>query len=272
MKSFHFDHVRLKPHEQIGLHSQPTWELDYIIRGHGQRTLGGTTEPFCEGEIVLLRPKVPHVWQFEPEEGDIENISLTFSDGFLHAVANALPELQSAISSLFQLSAAIIFSGNTHARIARMLVGMERQDEAGALLTLLEILHLISQSSDRKPLGSVATESATERRLKDIDIYIRCNYAHGITLSDIASHIGMSTSSLCVFYKQHTGQTLIGRLMEVRMEWAKYMLTHTTESISTICYSVGYNDLPHFCRIFRREVGVSPKEYRSTLRLHERGT
>lgn len=267
MKSFHFDHVRLKSHEQIGLHSQPTWELDYIIRGHGRRTLGGTTEPFSEGEIVLLRPKVPHVWQFEPTEGDIENISLTFSDGFLHAAAGALPELQLLVSSLIRLPAAIILSGNTRARIGRMLVGMERQDEAGALLTLLEILHLISQSSDRKTVGSVSTESVTEKRLKDIDIYIRCNYAHGITLSDIATHIGMNTSSLCAFFKQHTGQTLIGRLTEVRMEWAKYMLTHTTESISTICYSVGYNDLPHFCRIFRREVGVSPKEFRNTSRL-----
>ena len=186
MKSFHFDHVRLKPHEQIGLHSQPTWELDYIIRGHGQRTLGGTTEPFSEGEIVLLRPNVPHVWLFEPAEGDIENISLTFSDGFLHAAVGALPELQSLVSSLFQLPAAIILipeqsspartcslasartrslSGNTRARIGRMLVGMERQDEAGALLTLLEILHLISQSSDRKTVGSVSTESVAERRL-----------------------------------------------------------------------------------------------------------
>ena len=94
MSSFHFDHIVLKPEEQIGRHSQPTWELDYIIRGRGIKEIGNAAPmPFQEGEVVLLHPNIEHVWHFD-HLPTIENITVTFTDEWLANVVSDFPEIQ----------------------------------------------------------------------------------------------------------------------------------------------------------------------------------
>lgn len=132
------------------------------------------------------------------------------------------------------------------------------------LLTLFQIMLLISESDDYQTIATSANETLTEQRIRQMDIFIRCNFARSITLDDIATHVGMNRSSLCSLCKRATGQTIIQRLTAVRITQAQHLLSSTDRSIKEICYAVGYNDLPHFSRVFRREVGVSPKEYRST--------
>lgn len=45
-ESMTFDHVALHPDQQIGQHSQQTWELSYIIQGSGESLIGSIREPF----------------------------------------------------------------------------------------------------------------------------------------------------------------------------------------------------------------------------------
>ncbi|HIQ85151.1 MAG TPA: helix-turn-helix domain-containing protein [Candidatus Cryptobacteroides excrementigallinarum] len=86
-----YDCVNLSPSEQIGMHSQPGWELSYILEGRGIRTVGDTESPFAEGDMVLVIPEMPHRWRFEESPGSgIRNITLTFGRDFLERAA-ALP-------------------------------------------------------------------------------------------------------------------------------------------------------------------------------------
>ena len=82
MKKFSFEHVVLSPKDQIGLHKQSSWELSYIVRGEGIRTIGDTKERFQAGEIVLVVPDMQHQWCFntptDGKDGMIENITITF--------------------------------------------------------------------------------------------------------------------------------------------------------------------------------------------------
>lgn len=52
-----YDCVNLSPSEQIGMHSQPDWELSYILQGHGRRQIGAAESPFSEGDMVLVVPE-----------------------------------------------------------------------------------------------------------------------------------------------------------------------------------------------------------------------
>lgn len=88
-----YDYVKLNPSEQIGPHSQPSWELSYILRGRGTKSVGDTESPFREGDMVLVVPEMRHCWRFEDEDGDeIENITLMISRKFLSQAA-VLPGL-----------------------------------------------------------------------------------------------------------------------------------------------------------------------------------
>lgn len=74
--AFIFDDVLLTPKQQIPIHTQNEWELSYIIRGQGTKFLGEETQPFCEGEVILIPPKFPHGWFFDGESTAAERLPI----------------------------------------------------------------------------------------------------------------------------------------------------------------------------------------------------
>ena len=121
-----FDHVRITPDKQIGRHSQSGYELDYIITGRGIRTLGSVSEPFQEGEVVLVPPEVPHQWAFNPEATDrggcIENISFHFPPTFPEKLAEVFPELSKKMIRLQDLTEAVRYEGAARERLVKLLM------------------------------------------------------------------------------------------------------------------------------------------------------
>jgi transcriptional regulator GlxA family with amidase domain len=59
-----------------------------------------------------------------------------------------------------------------------------------------------------------------------------------------------------------TGQTLIERLTELRVNYAKELLLQSTLSITEISLQVGYSSFSHFSKVFKTAVDVSPSDYR----------
>lgn len=82
------------------------------------------------------------------------------------------------------------------------------------------------------------------------------------SLDYLASSIGISTAYMCRIYKQHTGNTINDILASIRMNKAKELLVGTQMSVNEIAEKVGYANTTYFYRIFKKENGVTPNEYR----------
>jgi AraC-like DNA-binding protein/quercetin dioxygenase-like cupin family protein len=259
--SIHFDHVCLKPSEQIGIHQQPTWELSLVIEGEGIRTIADVSEPFKSGEVVLVPPDMSHCWLFNDNGKKIENITVIFAPELIHTVAATFPELQTHFEGLAESIKAVVFTGRTRQRLSEGLKQMTGLTDAERLTMFIHLLSIIAVSSDRREIGR-AKEADTQRRLKQIEIYISCNYKRDVSIDDLAQHVGMNRSALCTFFKHHTGKTIITYLNEHRLFVACHLLRHTSLTIQQVCYESGFNDVPHFCRIFKKKEGITPKEYR----------
>ena len=261
-QSIHFDHVRLKPSEQVGSHQQPTWELSLVIKGEGIRTIAGVSEPFKSGEVVLVPPRTLHCWLFNDNGQKIENITVIFAQELLHSVAATFPELQTHFGSLTESTKAVVFTGQTRQRLSEGLKQMTSLTDAERLTMFIHLLSIIAISSERKEIGK-QTESDAQRRLKQMEIYISCNYKRDVSIDDLAQHVGMNRSALCTFFKHHTGKTIITYLNEHRLSVACHLLRNTSLTVQQVCYDSGFNNVPHFCRFFKREVGMTPLEYRT---------
>ena len=92
--------------------------------------------------------------------------------------------------------------------------------------------------------------------------YILMNLNIKLELSDIAGNSGVHPSYLSRRFKEETGQTISSYIREKRIMEARWMLSQTKESITDIALSLGFEDINYFSKIFRKERGLSPSEYR----------
>ena len=107
---------------------------------------------------------------------------------------------------------------------------------------------------------TTSQENPTIFLIKD---YISKNYMNEtLSVKDISSHVFLSTSYVCTFFKSETGQTLNQYITEYRMEKAKQLLKDARFKISDISSRVGYSDGNYFGKSFKKYCGLSPSEYR----------
>lgn len=258
----------MKPSEQIDLHHHPQWELSYVVCGSGTRTIGGFCEPFKNGDVVLLSPDIPHQWAFDDKttdcHGRIENVTLFFSNRQLARSLAAQSTVRTVFDRLSLQHAAIVFSGTIRRQIATLLCQMSDYPETVRESALGLLLHLIGTSEttpQSTTISTVPTDYA-KGRLAAIETYVHCNFKRDITLDMIASHVGMNRSAFCIFFKRQTGQTFSYYLTRYRIDQACYLLTHTDRPVSQICYECGFNDVPYFCRTFKKHTGSTPMAMR----------
>lgn len=265
--SFYYDHVHLRPEEQIGLHSQSTWELSYIITGNGVCRFGKSVSNFSSGEVVLVPPELPHCWTFDgktvDKEGKIENITLAFNPDFLYRMASAFYETQSLIEQLATLDGALRFTKAAAAPLMHIMDNMKSQSDAERLSGLVSLIILLAENMNQtETIGKIDKTSDTEKRLKEIETYINCNFKRDIAIEDIARHVGMNRSSFCTFFRKAKGMTFVTYLNTFRLEIACGLLRQGKDSIAEVCYRSGFRDIPYFNRVFKRMKGMTPSEYR----------
>lgn len=95
--------------------------------------------------------------------------------------------------------------------------------------------------------------------------YIEENYTQKLTLSEVAEKTYVSQWHLSKLLNRHTGQSFSDILNHVRIEHAKVLLKDPSLRIGDISEQVGFLDLAHFSRVFKKQEGVSANEYRNKI-------
>lgn len=91
-------------------------------------------------------------------------------------------------------------------------------------------------------------------------------YAEHLTIEDIAREVHLSANYLSVRFKQETGETILDCLTRTRMEHARALLSRGEMTVYQVAEASGYTDAAYFTRMFKRECGMTPAEYRRRRR------
>lgn len=95
--------------------------------------------------------------------------------------------------------------------------------------------------------------------------YIAAHYQEeSLAIKDISQHVFLSSSYICTLFKNETGKTLNQYITDYRVEQAKKLLVDPRNKITDISAKVGYSDGSYFGKIFKKQAGVSPSEYRES--------
>lgn len=260
-----FYDISMLPDEQIGMHVQPTWELSYIEKGTGVRTIGDSTEAITAGEVVLIPPEIPHCWKFDDNspksDGNIRSISIMFPINILNGLSSLFLEMEEPINNIFKLSEAITYAEPLRSQLSKLLLSIHQLKPVTRLPKIVELIILLSNTGLSRSAGKNNNLSPLERKLNRLNIYCKCNFNKNISLEATALHMRMNKSSFCVFIKRHTGMTFTEYLNDIRLNKVVEMLRNKDLPISDIAYESGFACIPYFNRVFRNKFGCSPKEY-----------
>ena len=143
----------------------------------------------------------------------------------------------------------------TLSQITREITEKEREKEEKARLK--------REQSDFAFMASQINDATTARILKYVTEHID---TPDLKIDNIADAMGMSRSVLYLKIKQQLGMTPIDFVRHVRIMRACELLKDTDESLSSVAFAVGFSDAKYFSKVFKRETGIVPTEYRERTR------
>ncbi|MCR5739261.1 MAG: response regulator [Lachnospiraceae bacterium] len=145
------------------------------------------------------------------------------------------------------------------------------EDILKSFKTARHIRHILVERTDEKPMilgtremGEVSDDPGTSKVISDAKLYMSEHFTDpNLMLQDVAKSVNMSNSRFSTVFSQQNGQTFTEYLISLRLGKAKEMLRTTGVKSTQIARECGYNDSHYFSYIFKKNVGITPSEYRA---------
>lgn len=102
--------------------------------------------------------------------------------------------------------------------------------------------------------------------VKDAIIFINLNISSNLTVKKVAYEVGLSPDYLTRLFKKELGVNIITYINQKRIYTSLELLKNTNLSIEEISDLIGLNNTSYFYTLFKKEMGVSPKQYRNSLK------
>lgn len=248
-------------------HSHEFGEIHYILSGSGSFQVDDQIYDVAAGDAILCNPGSTH--RVMGSENDMTLFYLGFNDfHFRDAEPNhfRLPDGSCILHT----------SASTRREIVECCNEMIEENESSkpgkyfmlkAALMKLMILIIRETSQFAENQHGCALESYNKGyAVKKIIAYLTENYSHKISLDQIARNMYLSPVYISKIFKEETGESPINYLIKIRLEKAKaILLSDETHSIKEIAGQVGYEDVYHFSKLFKKYYGIAPLYYKKSV-------
>lgn len=244
----------LAPHRHARLH-----QVLLVQSGGGEVKLDDVTIALSAGSLVNIPPGHVHAFRFERgTEGWVTTLADELLDDLFSRVGDVRRDL--AHACVIQADASMAWV------VAQIWAEFSRQAKARALVLRglsASLLGWVARHvAPAAPQGVVLSDSGLVQRFVEL---IELHFLEHWQVSDYAKALSISPTHLSRLARATAGQSAL-RMIEARiMREARRNLAYTHLSISTIAYSLGYADPAYFTRVFKRDAGVSPKEFREKI-------
>ncbi len=148
--------------------------------------------------------------------------------------------------------------------VLRYLLKPSKMDElTNAIIEAVEKLDAIYNGSGKSAVEEVVYDSVI---VNNTITFIRSNYEKKLTLKLLADEVYVSEWHLSRLIKKYTDKKINDIINEIRVDKAKELLKNPYLKINDIAISTGFNDTPNFSKVFKRQTGITPNEYRKNYK------
>lgn len=125
---------------------------------------------------------------------------------------------------------------------------------------------IVSAIADYQQLAASQVEREKETgSVRKALQYADKHFHQDVSIDEVAEYVGLSNSHFCVLFKKETGYTFLEYLTKQRIEWACSILKNSDTRIHIVSHMVGYQDPKYFSQVFKKLIGMTPSEYRTTV-------
>lgn len=232
-------HVTHKPPAEL-----ITWIRDWHTRG---ATIAAT----CTGSFLLA------------ETGLLDGKEATTNWVFARYFKKRYPNVRLLPERLFTKDDRLICTGATSAYMDLCMYLIKTFGSEELAATCAKGLLLDPNRSSQSPFFIFDYHKAhSDPTVLKAQALMETHYPHPLSMEALASELAISPRHFVRRFKTATGETPLAYLQRVRIEAAKQTLETTSEPIDVITRQVGYEDTNSFRKLFKKNTGLSPKEYR----------
>jgi AraC-like DNA-binding protein len=274
--SIHLQEDRL-PYFYEHLHRHKEIQITWVISGEGTLIAGTNMRPFQSGDLFILGANQPHLFKSDPSyfvpgnKKSIHSLNIFFSNTGFIAQLLSLPEMRNINKFVNSTSFGMQASEKDAATLSEHFLKIRNSSGGFKIAYFIELLQIMANLKRWKYLSTESFHHAiTESeglRMNDVYQYTIQHYTEDISLEKIAAHVYLTPHSFCRYFKKHTGKTYVHFLNEVRInEACKRFMDMNFDSISTVAYQCGFNNVVSFNRVFKSIIGKNPSEFIKTYR------
>jgi AraC-like DNA-binding protein len=136
---------------------------------------------------------------------------------------------------------------------------------------ITDIILLYLEQLDMPVSREVFLMDLYEKEIDALIVRIDASPEEIFPITELAFKIGISEHILETAFKLKRGMTLLLYVQQQRLKMARHLLGQTNDSVSGIALNVGYADQSYFSKLFKRETGSTPSDYRKSF-LVQKGT
>ncbi len=243
-------------------HSHEHFELYFLLDGSRHFFMNDKMLVVDKGTFIVVPPFSLH----KTEGGPYVRINVNVSTSLLS---------QDQIDTLNKIASktAIRLTGKYSNLIKELLIEganvqyMNVKNKNEYLLSILKTIILFLSIENSAPISKVVTadniKNSTPEVLKII-YFINTHYNKQITLKMLCDKFFLSKVSLCKKFKDVMNCSIMEYVLRARLNKAKSLLRATDKSIEEISIECGFSSANYFGLIFKKEVGLSPLNYKKT--------
>jgi len=263
------------------LHSHDYMQIWYVTRGLCNHWIEGYSHDMVSGEAFILPPNMVHKTKLGP---NTEILCSEFSlDYFLpERKGNGMLALKEKILDFSFMDYFMVAEDDVKPKLSlspkhqsfvenlmRSMLTEYSCDEPFSIQFLqtyiIQLLLIFAREYHDMPTQREAAAVLQNYKIlvQDAIAFIDAHYSEALHLEEICKLFMVSKTYFCYIFKLLTQRTFVEYVLNLRIHKAMVSLSQTNESITDICYNVGFNDLAHFSRTFKKIVGVSARTYRN---------
>ncbi|UUX33000.1 AraC family transcriptional regulator [Fundicoccus culcitae] len=244
-----------------GLHHHDFFEISLILEGEAEYLIEGREQTIYPGMALLFNPGQQHA---EKQKAGTQSHQLHIGiNNFLINLQqrNHMPNQQVIINlttyyqQIYDRAWSIIREFNE-----------QKADYQLYLKALtMELMILLARQITENNQATASNLTKTEQRqltlVEHAIDYMKKNYQSELTLELIARELLVSPTYLSRIFKEKTSMSVINYLISIRLANAAERLTIENSSIKDIAMDVGYQDVYHFSKQFKKHYGIAPSKY-----------